>query len=119
MLPTRFLRVAVVALAAAIVACGDPTRPQATTAHVLLSFSLYPLTGSPAAVSNGVSFFGGPVRADANCQFDVAFDIDPSGKLLVYPVRSIAGALAGGLATRVGIQPVTGTFDALREAPES
>jgi hypothetical protein len=119
MLPTRFLRVAVVALAAAIVACGDPTRPKATTANVLLSFSLYPLTGSPAAVNNAVSFFGGPVRADANFQFDVAFDVDPAGKVVVYPVRSIAGALSGGLATRVGLQPVSGSFDALREAPET
>ena len=117
--PTRFLRVAVVALAAAIVACGDPTRPKATSANVLLSYTLYTLTGSPAAVSNAVSFFGGPVRADANFQFDVAFDIDASGKLQVYPVRSIAGALAGGLSTRVGLQPMTGSFESLTAAPET
>jgi hypothetical protein len=119
MLPTRFARVAAVVLAAAIVACGDPTRPKATTANIELTYSLYPLTGSPAAVSNAVSFFGGPVRADANFQFDVAFDVDASGKLLGYPVRSIAGTLAGALATRVGLQPVSGTFEGLREAPET
>ncbi|MEO8563295.1 MAG: hypothetical protein ABI601_14520 [bacterium] len=113
------MRIAAVTLAAAIVACGDATRPKATSANVLLSYSLYPLTGAPAAVSNAVSFFGGPTRADATFQFDVAFDVDPTGKLVVYPVRSLAGTLAGSLGTRVGLQPVTGSFETLRVAPET
>ena len=118
MLPTRLPRVVVVAIAAAVVACGDPTRPKATTPNVFLEYSLYSLNGSPPAVSNAVSFFGGPTRADANFQFDVAFDVDPTGKVLVYPVRSLAGTLAGQLGTRVGLQTVTGSFESLREAPE-
>ncbi|HEV7991637.1 MAG TPA: hypothetical protein VGP25_07410 [Gemmatimonadaceae bacterium] len=119
MLPTRFLRVAAVTLAAAIVACGDTTRPKATSANIQINYSLYPLTGSPAAVSNAVSFFGGPTRADATFNFDVAFDVDATGKVVMYPVRSIAGTLAGGLGTRAGLQPVTGSFESLREAPEA
>jgi len=119
MLPIRHLRIAAVTLAAAIVACGDATRPKATSANVLLAYSLYPLTGSPAVVSNAVSFFGGPTRADASFSFDVAFDVDPGGKVLMYPVRSLAGTLAGGLGTRVGLQPVPGSFESLREAPET
>jgi hypothetical protein len=111
-------RVVVVAVAAAVVACGDPTRPKATTPNVSLQYSLYSLNGSPAAVSNAVSFFGGPTRADATFQFDVAFDVDAAGRVIVYPVRSLAGTLAGQLGTRVGLQPVTGTFESLREAPE-
>jgi hypothetical protein len=119
MLPIRFMRIAAVTLAAAIVACGDATRPKATSANIQISYSLYPLTGSPAVVSNAVSFFGGPTRADATFQFDVAFDVDPTGKVLMYPVRSLAGTLAGALGTRVGLQPVTGSFESLREAPEA
>jgi hypothetical protein len=119
MLPIRHMRIAAVTLAAAIVACGDATRPKATSANVLLAYSLYPLTGSPAAVSNAVSFFGGPTRADASFAFDVAFDVDPGGKVVMYPVRSLAGTLAGALGSRVGLQPVPGTFEALREAPET
>jgi hypothetical protein len=118
MLPIRYLRIAAVTFAAAIVACGDATRPKATSANVLISYSLYPLTGSPASASNAVSFFGGPARADATFQFDVAFDVDASGKVVMYPVRSLAGTLAGALGTRVGLQPVTGTFESLRLAPE-
>ena len=119
MLPTRLLRVVVVALAAALVACGDPTRPKATTPNVSLTFSLYPLTGSPSAVSNAVSFFSGPTRADAGVRFDVAFDLDAAGKIKVYPVRSLAGTLAGLVATRVGLQPVTGSYESIVEAPDS
>jgi len=118
MLPIRYLRIAAVTFAAAIVACGDATRPKATSANVLITYSLYPLTGSPASASNAVSFFGGPTRADATFQFDVAFDVDPSGKVLMYPVRSLAGTLAGSIGTRVGLQPVSGSFESLREAPE-
>ena len=118
MLPTRLLRVVVVALAAAFVACGDPTRPKATTPNSSLSFSVYPLTGSPSALSNAVSFFSGPTRADGNFQFDVAFDLDATGKIKLYPVRSLAGTLAGLIATRVGLQPVTGSYESIREAPE-
>ena len=119
MLPLRHLRVAAVTLAAAIVACGDATRPKATSANIQLSYSLYPLTGSPAAVSNAVSFFGGPTRADASFSFDVAFDVDPGGKVIMYPVRSLAGTLAGGLGSRVGLQLMPGSYESLREAPET
>ena len=119
MLPTRLPRVVVAALAVLAVACGDTTRPKATTPNVFLQYSVFSLTGSPAAVPNAVSFAAGPTRADATFQFDVAFDLDPTGKLLVYPVRSLAGTLSGPLGTRIGIQTVPGSFESVREAPET
>jgi hypothetical protein len=118
MLPTRLLRVAVVALATAAVACGDPTRPKATIANLLLSYSVYGLVGAPAASANALNLFVGPARADAAFDFDVALDLDPTGKILVYPVRAVAGPLAGIVATRVGLQTVTGSFESVREAPD-
>jgi hypothetical protein len=118
MLPTRLPRVVVVALAVALLACGDPTLPKATTPNVFISYSLFPLTGSPSGVSNAVSFFNGPTRADATFQFDVAFDVDPTGKIMAYPVRSLAGTLAGVIGTRVGLQPVSGSFESVRQAPD-
>jgi hypothetical protein len=117
MLPTRLLRVAVVALATAAVACGDPTRAKATIPNARLEYSIYGLVGAPAASANALSLFIGSARADASFEFDVALDLDPTGKILVYPVRAIAGPLAGVVATRVGLQTVTGSFDAVREAP--
>ena len=119
MLPTRLLRVVAVALATVVVACGDPTRPRATTPNLLLSYSVHGLTGAPAATANAINMYAGPTRADATFNFDVALDLDPTGKILVYPVRAIAGPLAGVVPTRVGLQILSGTFESVREAPET
>src|SRR4051794_19067180 len=101
MLPTRLLRVVVVALATIAVACGDPTRPKATIVNLQLSYSVYGLSGAAPATSNAMNLFIGPARADATFNFDVALDLDATGKILVYPVRAVAGPLAGLVPTRV------------------
>jgi hypothetical protein len=118
MLKIRLLRVVAVALATVAVACGDPTRPKATIVNLSLSYSLYGLSGAPPATANAVNLFTGPSRADASFDFDVALDLDPSGKILVYPVRAIAGPLAGLVPTRVGLQTVSGPFESVRVAPD-
>jgi hypothetical protein len=118
MLPIRFPRVAAVAVAVAAIACGDPTRQRATTPNISNSYTVYPLTAPPAAVPTAISLFTGPRRADASFAFDVAFDLDGKGGIKVYPVHALAGPLAGTLSTRVGLQPVPGSFDAVLEAPE-
>jgi hypothetical protein len=118
MLPTRPMRVAAVALAVLAVACGDPTKPKATYASALSSYALYAFTGAPVNAATAISFLGGAARADANFAFDVAFDLDATGRPVVYPVRAIASDLAGSVK-RVGLQVVTGPFDAVREVPET
>lgn len=114
----RFVRAAVVACSVLAVACGDLTRQKATYASALASFQLYTLTQSPAAQPNALAFLGGVTRASSSFTFDVAFDFDATGRILVYPVRLLGGAPAGPLK-RVGLQIVPGSFDALREAPET
>ena len=118
MLPNRLLRVVAVALATLVVACGDPTRPRATTPNLLLSYWVQGLTGAPAASPNALNMYSGPTRADASFDFDVALDLDATGKILVYPVRAVAGPLAGFVPSRVGLQVVSGSFESVREAPE-
>jgi hypothetical protein len=118
MLPTRLLRVVAVALATVAVACGDPTRPKATIINLQLDYSVYGLIGAPAATANAINLFIGPARADAAFDFDVALDLDPSGKIVVYPVRAVAGPLAGVVPTRVGLQTVSGPFESVRQAPD-
>lgn len=118
MLPTRLLRVAVVVLAVVAAACGDPTKPSATYPSALTSYTFYPVTGAPANVPTALSFLGGSTRADSRFAFDVAFDLTPSGTVAVYPVRLIGGGLAGSLK-RVGLLPLTGSFDSVREVPSS
>ena len=105
MSPTRPLRIVVVALAVLAVACGDPTKPKATYSNAPSSYALYAFTGAPVNAATAISFLGGAARADANFAFDVAFDLDASGRPVIYPVK------------RVGLQTVAGTFDAVREAP--
>ena len=118
MLPTRYLRVAIVACAIASVACGDLTRPKATYANALSSYSMYGLTTAPATGANALSFLAGASHANSSFLFDVAFDIDASGRAIIYPVRALAGA-AAGTPKRVGLQTVSGTFDALRAVPQT
>lgn len=117
MLPLRPLRVAIACLAVLTIACGDPTLAKAYLASAPSTFSVYTLTGAPANAPNAVNFLSGPVRATATFGFDVAFDLDASGKVMLYPVRTIGGTLAGGLK-RVGLQQVSGTYESLREVPK-
>ncbi|HUQ45806.1 MAG TPA: hypothetical protein VM033_04110 [Gemmatimonadaceae bacterium] len=117
MLPTRPSRVVVVALAVVAIACGDPTKPRATYANALSSYALYAFTGAPVNAATAISFLGGAARADASFAFDVAFDLDATGRPVVYPVAAIASDLAGGVK-RVGLQVIPGPFEAVREVPE-
>lgn len=119
MLPTRPTRVAFVALAILAVACGDPTKPKATFASAPSTYTLYAFTGAPVNAFTAISFLGVPSRANANFAFDVAFDLDATGRPVIYPARALANDLAFLTTSvkRVGLQPVSGTFDAFRIAP--
>jgi len=118
MLPTRQLRVAVVAFAVLAVACGDLTRPKATYANLLSSYTIYGLTDAPATAPTALSFLSGSSHANASFLFDIAFDVDATGRVVIFPVRSLAGAPVG-VAKRVGMQTISGTFDATRVVPQT
>ena len=116
MMPTRLPRVALVALAVIVVACGDPTLARATYASGLATSTVYALTGAQASVPTSLKFLTGVSHANANFEFDVAFDLDASNKPVILPVRVLAGALAG-TKKRVGLQVVSGAFNEVREVP--
>ncbi len=119
MLPTRSLRVAVVACAVLAVACGDLTRPKATYANALSTYTVYALTSAPATAPTALNFLGGLTHANASFLFDVAFDIDSAtGRPIVYPVRSLAGNLIG-TSKRVGLQTLSGSFDQILVVPST
>lgn len=119
--PSRVLAGAVT-LALVAIACTGP-RTKATRTNFLNTYSLYALTGAPVNTPSAISFLGGSAIANSAFTFDVALDIDSLGTTRVYPVRLLAGSLASAVAAapikRVGMQPVSGGFDALREAPSS
>jgi hypothetical protein len=118
MLPTRTSRIVAAALAVLAVACGDPTKPKATYANAPSSYTLYAFTGAPVNAATAISFLGGAARADASFAFDIAFDLDATGRPILYPVRALASDLAGSVK-RVGLQVIPGSFESLREAPET
>jgi hypothetical protein len=123
--PTRSLRVAIVALAVLVAACGDPTKPKAYQANALSTYTIYPFTGAPVNAVTAINFLSGAARASSAFNFDIAFDLDASGNTLVYPVRTVGGALANlerayigqSALPRVGLQILPGSFNAITVLP--
>ncbi|HXC26194.1 MAG TPA: hypothetical protein VNU46_09785 [Gemmatimonadaceae bacterium] len=111
-------RLSLVALAlTALTACGDNG---ALTASILVApdtLVAYALTGTPSSYPSGLSTVGRTVvHVDGSASFDVAFDINSAGNVVVYPVRVLVSLEAG--APSVGFQtlPLI-AFDSLTQAP--
>jgi hypothetical protein len=106
------------ALIVAIVSCGDVTAPRASLPTFSDTASVYALNGAPPGAPTALYAFGeSVVRADNTFRFDVAFDIDANGRVVLLPVRTVANGLA--TSHSVGLQAVSTAFDALTEAPKS
>jgi hypothetical protein len=107
-----------IAILCATAACGDPTRPRAELNVITDTVSLYALNGGPDYAPVAFSVIDGRLRSlNSGLQFDVAVDLDPQGRVVLYPVNLVGNQLAS--AGRVGIQRVQGTFEALTRAPRS
>jgi len=115
MTPRKFA-LAMIASAAILTACDDPALLRATLPTVEDGYVVFALTGTPAAYPSGInSYVRAAVRVDGNANFDVAFDIDPQGNAVVYPVQKIVSSLT---STRTaGLRKVTESFDDLTMAP--
>jgi hypothetical protein len=108
-----FAATAIVAAAA----CGDFTGVPASLPTISDSGIVYAINGAPPGAPTALYLFAGSlVAADANFLFDIAFDVDSAGNVVVLPQR----AVASGLATThtVAIASVTDNFDALGSAPK-
>ena len=105
------------AAGAGLTACNDPND---TTLNPILAdtLTLWALTGtSPSFPSAYLASSGAITRADGSFNFDIALDIDATNKVVVYPQRLVGVPLNG--PKPVGLQRITGTFDALTRAPSS
>jgi hypothetical protein len=115
MTPRKFA-LAMVASALVLTACGDPQLLRASLPTVEDAYTVFALTGTPAAYPSGLNtYVRSAVRVDGNANFDVAFDLDAQGRVLMYPVQKVVSSLAS--ARRVGLRKVTGVFDSLAIAP--
>lgn len=96
--------------------CGDANPFQAQFPTVADTFTLFALTGTPAAYPSGLDTFSRvATRVDGNARFDLAFDIDTAGYVVVYPVKLIVSSISGDRT--IGLKKVAGTFDAITSAP--
>lgn len=112
----RKLALAMVASASVLTACGDPASLRAFLPTANDAYAVFALTGTPAAFPSAINTFArSVVRVDGNANFDVAFDLDAQGRVIVLPVQKVV-SLPGG-SRRVGLRKVEGTFDAVTIAP--
>lgn len=121
--PARRLRrglLAVLLLATAgAAACEDPFKITAQNPNIDSSFELWALNGgAPAAFPTAVLVpQASAVRLDAAGSFDLAFDIDPTGRVRVLPVGSVVAPIAG--TREVQFQRADGPFNTVIEAPKT
>ena len=117
----RGLLVLTLAGLAGIAACEDPFTPQAAGPNIDQSFELWALTGTPVSYPSAVvvasSFGPFALRLDASGSFDLAFDIDTTGRLVVYPVSSIVAPVSG--TREVQFLRGVGPYNTIVEAPRT
>ncbi|MEO7998011.1 MAG: hypothetical protein ABI852_11235, partial [Gemmatimonadaceae bacterium] len=128
----RLLRPAFLALLAPLVvaalgACGNDSNftQDATTTNVAVSASVYALSGSSpelqAAYQASTNAFVRPIVGQFTgvVNFDIAFDINSAGKVVLLPVRTLvpfAPAPASG-APSIGLLKSVSAFDVIEKAP--
>ena len=111
-----------------VAACSDPFQPVAqfdTNADALVVFAL---TGSSPQLPSGVELVGPTaVRPGVTTQidprigpitratFDLAFNIDASGRVVMYPPRTLLSTNV--TPKRVGLRRVATPYDSIRSAP--
>src|SRR5262245_8774562 len=75
----------------AVTGCGDSTRIRAQFTNTDTKPQLFTLNGSPNSLPTALVLRGNvPTIPDANFNFDVAFDINGSGEVVIHTVRAVA-----------------------------
>ncbi len=114
----RLVPIALVVGAVAVGACDYNNLPAATTEVATQPFFLHALSGSSSIAATALTFPARSVtRIDGTFAFDVAFDIDASGNVILLPPQMV-GQNPGGNRL-VGIITGIGSYDAITEAPLS
>ena len=109
---------AVIAVAATVAGCKGLQAIEPSFQNVTASDTVYALNGSPPGAPTSLNFFQGLVdRADQGFGFDVAFDIDQTGNVVIIPVRALATTFTNPYS--VALQKVSGPFEAVAKAPEN
>lgn len=116
----RFSAAAVAALAALSLStgCKDTNILRADIPVVTDSLTAYALSGTPASYPSGLAVtLRSTVRVDASGSFDVGFDIDSAGQIVVSPVRVLVSQLTSAPPVGIQIPPAGTTFESIKSAP--
>jgi hypothetical protein len=119
--PSRVRRATILMAAACLVfvaACEDPNANKATFTNADQPFAVAALTGSDVTAPAGLSLANRTVvRIDGVFDFDLAFDLNSAGQVVVLPVGKVGAPLSG---TRfLGLKRGGVSYDQLTEAPKS
>ena len=105
------------ASALALAACSDPFKLKAQYANEPFTYSVYGMSGAgPANAPAALDLLGrSPMRVDGTFGFDIAFDFDGHGKILIIPQKLVGTPMSG--ARVVGLQRLSGSYESILEAP--
>lgn len=111
--------VAGVGLVVAIDGCGDVTGIKAQFENIdTANVVVHAMTGTPASLPVALlvrATASVPVTAEFN--FDLAFDLDDTGAVVIHTVKAIASEFVA--AHRVGLDTTAQPFEAVTRAPSS
>lgn len=120
------LRRSLLAVAGALpllAACSgeDPFAPKAAFETALDSYVVYPLTGTSPLLPTALNFttrsaVRPAVASDGSLNFDLAFDVDAQGRVVLTPPKLVA--TGSRFTPVVGLQLVATPFDTLGTAPK-
>jgi len=117
--PRRAVVLAGAVLATFGLACGDFTGVPASLPTISDTGTVYALNGAPAGAPSGLHVFTGTlIPVDQSFSFDIGFDLDSAGQIVIYPQRTVATALSTTTHS-VGLQTARDTFEAILSAPKN
>ena len=107
---------AVLLIGAGLIASCNPITNPARFQNAELGFYVHALTGAPLAYSTALVFPSkSAVRVDGSFSFDIAFDLDAQGNIVLLPAAVVGTSPTG--THRVGILKPGGTYDNALTAP--
>ncbi|MFM8567727.1 MAG: hypothetical protein ACKOCV_08590 [Gemmatimonadota bacterium] len=111
---TRLL--AILGFSGAVTACDDPFQLQARLPNFDRGLEVWAVSGSPATLPSALVVPTATVsRLDVSGSFDIAFDIDANGRVVVLPVSRVVQPITG--TRSVALQRLSGIYNTILEVP--
>lgn len=108
---------ALLAAAATVWACENPLTIRADQTNVNQFFSVNAISGTPTNAPVALNLTNKAItRLDGGFDFDIAFDLNPQGKIVILPLGLVGTPLGG--AHLVGLLRTPGVFDSVKAAPK-